>query len=184
MKRPMPSKEELHKLFWVNFETGSLVWKPRVPSDFEERSTHTKEHSCNAWNKKFANKEAFTSLANTYYSGTIFGISFKKHRLLFKMYYGYDPDEIDHIDHNRLNNSISNLRDVSRAENMKNVSNQKSNTSGVRGVGFDKSRNKWAARIEVDRKIYHLGRYDTFEEAVAERRAAEFEYGFHENHGA
>lgn len=40
-----------------------------------------------------------------------------KHRLLYFLYYGELPIEVDHIDRNRSNNSIHNLRSVSRAQN-------------------------------------------------------------------
>lgn len=45
------------------------------------------------------------------------------------------------------------------------------NTSGVKGVGF--SRGKWFAKIVFQKKQYHLGKYDTFEEAEKARKDAE-----------
>ncbi len=41
----------------------------------------------------------------------------------------------------------------------------KSNTSGYRGVTFDKSRNKFLAQIRFKNKRYYLGRFDSPEEA-------------------
>lgn len=52
----------------------------------------------------------------------------------------------------------------------------KNNSSGVRGVTFDKKRNKWVAQITFQRKNYYLGRYDTKEEAIAARKAGEEKY--------
>jgi hypothetical protein len=160
---------------------------PRTPDLFtdieiSDRFNKSAEWKCNAWNAKFAGKEAFTSIANTYKSGTIDRKHFKAHRILFKMYHGYDPDEVDHKDGNPLNNEIANLRSVSRLENMKNVAMQHDNTSGVTGVCWDKSRSKWSARIECNKIIYYLGRYDSFEEACEIRWAAEKHLHFHENH--
>ena len=43
---------------------------------------------------------------------------------------------------------------------------RKNNTSGFRGVYFTKRANKWIAAIEKDKKKYHLGHYDTPEEAA------------------
>ncbi|MGL5583710.1 MAG: HNH endonuclease signature motif containing protein [Cetobacterium sp.] len=40
-----------------------------------------------------------------------------KHRLLYFLYHGELPLEIDHIDRDRSNNSIHNLRSVTRTEN-------------------------------------------------------------------
>jgi putative component of toxin-antitoxin plasmid stabilization module len=48
-----------------------------------------------------------------------------------------------------------------------------SNTSGITGVIWDGSRSKWKAQIEFKKKKYHLGRYDTIEEAAKVRRIAE-----------
>ena len=45
------------------------------------------------------------------------------------------------------------------------------NTSGIKGVGF--SRGKWFAKIVFQQKQYHLGRYDSIEEAAQARKEAE-----------
>ena len=37
--------------------------------------------------------------------------------------------------------------------------------------------------IRIDKKLIHLGMYETIEEATAARLAAEQEHEFHENHG-
>lgn len=186
-KIPLPSKEELFLYLTPDFENGLLFWNERTPDMFaggdgSNKFCKSPEWNCNVWNKNNAGKLAFTSIANTYKSGSINKIKYKAHRILFKMYYGYDPDEIDHIDGNPLNNCISNLRDCSRLENMKNVAMQHDNTSGQTGVCFDKARMKWSARIECEKKVYYLGRFDTFEEAVNVRLQAEKELKFHENH--
>ena len=49
----------------------------------------------------------------------------------------------------------------------------KSNTSGVTGVTWDKSKEKWMAQIIFKGKSYHLGRYEKFEDAVKARKEAE-----------
>jgi len=46
------------------------------------------------------------------------------------------------------------------------------NTSGTKGVNFDKSRQKWVARIEFKGKNYFLGRYEEKGEAIAARSIA------------
>jgi len=50
------------------------------------------------------------------------------------------------------------------------------NTSGVTGVSWDKSRNKWEAHIKLNQKKKHLGRYNNFEDAVKARKEAENKY--------
>jgi hypothetical protein len=52
----------------------------------------------------------------------------------------------------------------------------KNNTSGHKGVWFDKSRGKWSAYINVHRKKIHLGRYTKIEDAIKARELAEDEY--------
>lgn len=51
----------------------------------------------------------------------------------------------------------------------------KANKSGVVGVNWDKSRNKWQASIRFHGHKYNLGRFTNFEDAVEARRAAEKE---------
>lgn len=55
------------------------------------------------------------------------------------------------------------------------IANKKSrrNTSGVKGVSYDRNRNKWSAEIMFQRKRYRLGRYDTLEKAAKVRKEAE-----------
>lgn len=48
--------------------------------------------------------------------------------------------------------------------------------SGVVGVYFDKTRNKWAARIIIDNKDIRLGRFNTFIDAARARLKAEIKY--------
>jgi len=49
----------------------------------------------------------------------------------------------------------------------------KHNTSGVKGVTWDKSRNKWVAQIIFKGKNYYLGRYADKNDAIKARKSAE-----------
>lgn len=49
----------------------------------------------------------------------------------------------------------------------------RNNTSGIKGVSFDKSRRLWAAYINVHGKRVHLGRFSTLEQAQEARENAE-----------
>ena len=77
---------------------------------------------------------------------------------------------VDHRDHNGLNNQISNLRICSHSENKANTKNYINNTSGYKGVIWDKDRNKWAARIKFMGKLINLGRFELKENAIMEYR--------------
>ncbi len=48
-----------------------------------------------------------------------------------------------------------------------------SNTSGARGVYYDKSSGKWRARLRFKGKIYNFGTYTNFDDAVKARKEAE-----------
>ena len=52
----------------------------------------------------------------------------------------------------------------------------KNNTSGVKGVFWDKSREKWSASITFQGKKISLGRFDIIEDAAKARKAAEEKY--------
>lgn len=72
---------------------------------------------------------------------------------------------VDHIDGNSLNNSITNLRWATQQEQSINRRIQSNNTSGFRGVCFDKLANKWRASMSIDGKTKNIGLYDTAEAA-------------------
>lgn len=182
MTNKLPPLTVLDRLLICLPGEGRLIWKDRTPDLFVD-GLQTKEHKCLAWNRKNGGKEAFRWKANGYYSGSLFGKKYKAHRIIWKFVYGEDPLTIDHINGNKLDNRVCNLRNVSQAENARNSSKSKSNSSGCVGVVFDKSRNKWAARIHDVDKMINLGRFDKFEDAVLTRKQAEKELGYHENHG-
>ncbi len=50
---------------------------------------------------------------------------------------------------------------------------RKNNTSGIKGVCWDKRRNKWLAQIRFQGHNYHLGRYTKIEDAAEARKEAE-----------
>ena len=83
-----------------------------------------------------------------------------------------NPDDkqcVDHIDGNKLNNQATNLRFATFQENSQNRSMSKNNTSGVKGVCFDKHANKWCAYIRIDGILIHIGYFETIEEAQQAR---------------
>ena len=49
----------------------------------------------------------------------------------------------------------------------------KSNTSGVRGVYYNRKRNTWIAQIMFRQKCYYLGGYDQIDDAAKARAEAE-----------
>lgn len=70
-----------------------------------------------------------------------------------------------HLDKNIVDNTNISI--------IKNNKAMKHNTSGVKGVSFDNSRQKWRAQIYFKNKHYYLGRYDKKEDAIKARTEAE-----------
>ena len=104
------------------------------------------------------------------------------HRLAFLYMTGKFPSrQADHKDHIRHNNKWENLKEATLQENGKNRSLNKNNKSGVMGVCW--KNNGWECYIKINGKNKYLGRYTDYFEAVCARKSADYEYGFHENHG-
>lgn len=80
------------------------------------------------------------------------------HRELLKV------SQVDHKDGNKLNNQKNNLRSCNHSQNNANRF-QRNNTSGIKGVYWDKARKKWHAQIQVNRKMIALGRFTNKQEA-------------------
>lgn len=109
----------------------------------------------------------------------------RAHRMVAFLWWGPPDDETPHVDHrnrNRSDNSYHNLSWVSVVANMANKGIYRNNTSGVTGVRYDDTRNRWNARLIVNGKLYsknfncdRRGKNDTdaFNRAVAYRRFLE-----------
>lgn len=98
------------------------------------------------------------------------------HRLILKAPSGFF---VDHINGDGLDNRRSNLRLCTIKENNRNrVRMQSTNTSGLRGVFWERGCQKWRAQITVDDKNKHLGVFtDKYDAAIAYRNAAQQYYG-------
>jgi AP2 domain/HNH endonuclease len=95
------------------------------------------------------------------------------HRLILGAAKG---DEVDHHNHNGLDNRRSNLRLCSRTQNNGNARLQRHNTSGFKGVSFNKPRNRWQAYINFEGKKISLGYFDSPRHAALKYNAAASEY--------
>lgn len=165
-------------LRYIRYEsdTGKLFWLERPVSMFKRPEYHS------MWNKRFANKEAFTAVgSHGYKCGAIQGQHWLAHRLIFLIVGGYLPEIVDHINGDRLDNRWVNLREVTTTESSRNTCLRSDNKSGCLGVSV-RPDNRWLARITVNGEIIHLGNFKELDDAIKARKSAEKKYGFHENH--
>jgi len=88
------------------------------------------------------------------------------HRIAFLMYHGYLPEFIDHIDRDPMNNRINNLRACTATENKRNVGPQKRNTSGYKGVSWNKRDSVWQAGIRINGRSKNIGTFKCKHEAA------------------
>lgn len=174
----LPTKEYLEECFTYDPETGLLYWKRRPRNHFKF------ERDFNGWNTKYSGKVALNMLTKAgYLKGTLDGIKVYTHRVIWKLCRGTEPEEVLHENGNKSDNRICKLSGATHAENMRDQKKPKNNSSGCTGVYWNRDRNKWHARIHVKGKNKNLGFYTNINDAVAVRKAAEVQYGYHPNHG-
>ena len=169
-------RDLIFKLCEVDTEAGILIWKKRLIHMFPSN------RACRSWNTRFAGKEAGSTNKRGYREVQIGGRLHLRHRLIWLAVHGVMPVEVDHERGVAAGDGIGNLHEVTQAENVKNLAKQRRNKSGCTGVD-QLSTGKWRAVIRSNNQQHHLGHFDTRDEAIAARKAAERQHGFHENHG-
>ena len=141
----MITQQLLHELF--KYKDGNLYWKVKP----------CKNISIGA--------KAGSKAHNGYLVVGIKNKVYLIHRIVFMLHHGYLPKFIDHIDEDKTNNKIENLREATSSENKCNISLKKNNTSGIKGVFWEKSRKKWRASCIKNGKRYDAGFYADIEDA-------------------
>lgn len=144
MENPI-TQAYLHEVF--DYQDGELFWK------VDRRKTKV-------------GAKAGRTKSNGYCEVRLDGRLQGTHRLIFIMFHGFLPRIIDHIDGNPSNNAIENLREATHAENMRNSKRPKNNTSGFKGVYFDKRNKTWIAQCVKDNRNNYLGSFDDIHEAA------------------
>lgn len=162
----LPSKEILDKLLKYDPITGILTRK--ILFRYNSRKI------CDA---KLNNGYIYFVYKKKYYLA---------HRLIWRMMTGDDPEffQIDHINGVRDDNSWKNLRLATEHQNQRNVYLAKNNTSGVKGVTWEKKRQCWQAQVSLNGKNIFLGYFRKLEHAAEVRRNyVEKLHGEFTNHG-
>ena len=89
---------------------------------------------------------------------------YKVHQLVAMCFLNHIPNGVkvvvDHIDHNGSNNNVNNLQLLTNRENSSKRIDKSKKSSKYTGVSFDKSRNKWQSKLQINRITVHLGRFD------------------------
>jgi HNH endonuclease len=143
--KPLPSVERLNELF--TYQDGKLIAKPgqRV--------------------KAKSMQEAGNTNPRGYRRVCVDQVSYARHRLIWKMLKGYDPDIIDHINGIPGDDRIENLQNTTQRHNT-----QKSLNTTDRKIqlplGVHPCKSKFRARIRINGRVTHIGTYDTPAEAA------------------
>ena len=96
------------------------------------------------------------------------------HRWIMKAPKGLD---VDHINGDSLDNRRTNLRVCTHRDNLRNRRGPtRISTTGIRGVGWDKSRNKFTVKLKLGDRTKFLGRFDELSLATKTANEARVKY--------
>ncbi|OGJ58310.1 hypothetical protein A2635_05320 [Candidatus Peribacteria bacterium RIFCSPHIGHO2_01_FULL_51_9] len=95
------------------------------------------------------------------------------HHFILPKKKGFD---VDHINRNIFDNRRENLRYVTHSQNMMNMKKSAINTSGFRGVTWNKRRKKWVAQIGFQMEKIYLGAFNDIEAAARAYKTAALKY--------
>ena len=99
------------------------------------------------------------------------GIGYMAHRLAYLYMTGSFPIErTDHKDLDKTNNRWNNIREATSSENVFNISTPCNNTSGYKGVYYDKNHSRWVAQGAINNKQIYIGSSKDIEVAKEIRR--------------
>ena len=159
MREDALTQEYLLSILDYDPEAGVFVWRARTPRARYERTDK-------GWNTRRAGTEAGGVNVHGYVMINLFGIPKYVHRLAFLWMTGETPAQIDHIDTNRANNRWSNLRPTTDTGNRANTFRRSDNTSGIKGVCWDRQRLRWFAQLHISGRHIFLGYHDRKEDAA------------------
>lgn len=132
----------------VNPEEGLIYWKDPLG--------------------KMCSGDLAGSTSNGYCRLMYDGRWFHRHRVIFYYVYKYLPVIVDHIQGVENGDSIHNLQAIDASSNATKAKLSRTNSTGFKGVSWNKNANKFTAQIYHNNKKVHLGCYDSAELASIE----------------
>ena len=145
--------KQLRAVLMYEPDTGMFIWRARK-----------KGEKMNTWH----GRRAGATRDRGYIVIRIDYRLYRAHRLAWLYMRGRWPrTEVDHIDGDPSNNRWGNLRLATSSHQKINARRRKDNTSGYRGIWWEQRRSHWIAEIRAEGQRYHLGSFDTAEEAHA-----------------
>lgn len=147
MQKEELTQQQLKAVLDYNPETGEFAWLIR-----RKGIKRNKQPGC-------VRKDGYRMIR-------IDGHLYLAHRLAWLWVHGCWPKhDVDHINGSTSDNRIANLRDVPRQTNLENQRKAKPfSVTGMLGVTKHRE-NYYSARIQVGRKVFHLGTFRTPVEA-------------------
>jgi hypothetical protein len=147
----LPPVEELRRLFEYEPETGVIRWRVH-------RGTKAAGSVAGTMHKDGYLLIGISSVSRVYWLA---------HRIIWKMMTGEEPvGQVDHVDGDPRNNRWDNFRMASHGQNIQNAPLRKDNTSGVKGVHWDKRHRKWNVVVTANGTSSRLGRFRSIDEAA------------------
>jgi hypothetical protein len=118
-----------------------------------------------------------------YMATKIRGQYYAIHKLIWIWHHGAVPEQVDHINRNSVDNRIENLRLANRSENACNRKLFSNNTSGCKGVFWNKARSRWFVYVDTNKKRKNIGYFNDFELAeLVSTEARDLYHGKYANH--
>ncbi len=151
----------------LRYEDGKLFWLNRPRDHFPST------RGWNIYNARFADKEAGTiredktDKRHLIQFGARKKIRIYRYTIVWALHKNEWCLELDHENHNSLDDRIENLRPATRSNNLGNAKIRRDNISGIKGVCWDSSRQKWMAQIRVRNRHKCLGRFESILDAKA-----------------
>lgn len=157
----LPSPEHVKSRLSYDPNSGELTWKT------------------NRQKNRIGKKTG--AISQGYLNILVLGRLHRAHRLAWCIMTGAWPEhEIDHINLDRSDNRWDNLRPADKRQNAQNTRLRSNNTSGFKGVSWDRDRRKWRADIKLAKRRKHLGLFSEPTQAhAAYARAAGHYFGLY-----